>query len=58
MYSSFDSWELLLFSSENCILSSEHRSIKAIVAYTDHDFPLFLPKVASELVEQDTNFES
>ena len=35
----------------------DHRSMKAIVASTDHDFPLFLQRVASELVEQDAIFQ-
>ena len=30
----------------------------AFVAYTEHDFPLVLQRVASELVEQDAIFES
>ena len=41
MYSSLDSRELLQFSSEKCILSSDHRSIKALVVSRAHDFPLF-----------------
>ena len=45
-----DSCEILQLSKDNCMFSSDHRSIKADVASTDQVFPRFFPDTeASDL---------